>query len=52
MEEIFKTLLEESNDVASFADSLERNFLTIQDFFNAPYQTQYQQKNDIEGSVK
>ena len=23
-------------------------FLTIQDFFNAPYQTQYQQKNDIE----
>lgn len=48
MEEIFKTLLEESNDVASFADSLERNFLTIQDFFNAPYQTQYQQKNDIE----
>lgn len=48
MEEIFKTLFEESNDVASFADSLERNFLTIQDFFNAPYQTQYQQKNDIE----
>lgn len=48
MDEIFKTLFEESNDVASFADSLERNFLTIQDFFNAPYQTQYQQKNDIE----
>lgn len=48
MEEVFKTLFEETSDVASFADSLERNFLTIQDFFNAPYQTQYQQKNDIE----
>lgn len=48
MDEIFETLFEESNDVASFADSLERNFLTIQDFFNAPYQTQCQQKNDIE----
>lgn len=48
MEEVFKTLFEETSDVASFADSLERNFLTIQDFFNAPYQTQYQQKDDIE----
>ena len=48
MEEVFKTLFEETNDVASFVDSLERNFLTIQDFFNAPYQTQYQQKDDIE----
>ena len=48
MEEVFKTLFEETSDVASFADSLERNFFTIQDFFNAPYQTQYQQKDDIE----
>lgn len=48
MEDVFKTLFEETNDVASFADSLERNFLTIQDFFNAPYQTQYQQKDYVE----
>lgn len=48
MDEVFKTLFEETSDVASFADSLERNFLTIQDFFNASYQTQYQQKDDIE----
>ena len=48
MEEVFKTLFEETSDVASFADSLERNFFTIQDFFNAPYQTQYQQKDDIQ----
>lgn len=48
MDEVFKNLFEETSDAASFADSLERNFLTIQDFFNAPYQTQYQQKNDIE----
>ena len=46
MEEIFKTLFEETSNVTSFADSLERNFLTIQDFFNAPYQAQYQQKDD------
>jgi len=48
MDKIFKLLFEEISDVASFADSLERNFLTIQDFFNAPYQTQCQQKEDIE----
>ena len=48
MDEIFKTLFEETCDVASFADSLERNFLAIQDFFNAPYHTQYQQKDYIE----
>ena len=48
MEEIFKTLFEEITDVTSFADSLERNLLTIQDFLNAPYQTQCQQRGDIE----
>lgn len=48
MDEIFKTFFEETSDVTSFADCLERNFLTIQDFFNAPYQTQILQKDDIE----
>lgn len=48
MDKVFKTLFEETSDLTSFADSLERNFLTIQDFFNAPHQTQYQQKDDIE----
>lgn len=48
MEKIFKKIFEEISDVTSFADSLERNFLTIQDFFNAPYQMQCQQKEDIE----
>ena len=48
MEDIFKTLFEEINDIKSFEDSLEKNSLTIQDFFNAPYYTQCQQKNDIE----
>lgn len=48
MEEIFNTLFEEINDVRSFEDSLENNFLIIQDFFNASYQIQYQQKEDIE----
>ena len=29
MDKVFKTLFEETSDLASFADSLERNFLTI-----------------------
>lgn len=47
MEDIFKILFEEINDIKSFEASLERHFLTIQDFFNAPYHTQYQQKEYI-----
>lgn len=48
VEEVFKIIYEEICDVNSFESSLERHFLTIQDFANAPYQEQYKQKEDIE----
>ena len=48
MMEIFKLLYEEIHDIPSFEDSLERNFLTIQDFANASYGYQHEQKEDIE----
>ena len=48
MGELFKTLFGEINDAESFKESLDRHFITIQDFFNAPFHTQFQQKDDIE----
>lgn len=48
MENIFKILYEEINDINSLEDSLEKHFLTIQDFFNAPYQEQSNHKEDVE----
>ena len=48
MEEVFKEIYEEVSDINSFENSLERHFLTIQDFVNAPHHEQCKQIEDIE----
>lgn len=51
MEGIFRILYNETNDVSSFQNSLEKNFQAILDFFASSYQVQNRYKDDIKQMI-